>query len=108
MKAKLHPAVKQLYKIIQTEDWSSFCPEKKREEELDRWVREWIVDVEFSQDVVSTNYLSSEYDDIIKYKLAQSMAEDIAEECTTFTTEKKKISASMCAIRRKEKVWGQG
>lgn len=101
-----HPAIKALYAIIKTEDWSSFCPEKTREEELDKWIKAWIVDVEFSQSVVSTNYLSSEYNDIIKTKLAQSLAEDLSESCTIYKTENKKISAAMCALRRKEKIRG--
>lgn len=102
-KAKLHPAVKDLYRIMKIEDWNVFCPERIRNEELDKWIKAWVQDVEFTQAVVSTEYLTSEYNDIIKYKLTQSLAEDLAENCTTFKTEDKKISASMCAFRRKEK-----
>lgn len=107
MKPNLHPAIKQLYEIIKMEDWSTFCPERKRQEELDRWTREWIAEVEYSQSVVSTDYLTSEYNDIIKIKLAQSLAEDLAEDCTIYTTNNKNISAKICAFRRKEKVRGE-
>lgn len=102
-KTKLHPAIKQLVDIIKEEDWSTFCPEKKRQEMLDDWIKQWIVDVEFSQSVVSTQYLTSEYNDIIKYKLAESLAQDLAEDCVSYGTEDKKISAKMCAFRRKPK-----
>lgn len=106
MKSK-HPAIKELYDIIKVEDWSSFNPEKTRQELLERWERSWIVDVEFSQAVVNTNYLTSEYNDIIKLKLAQSLAEDLSESCTLYKTENKKVTAQMCALRRKEKVRGE-
>ena len=102
-----HPAIKALYDIIKTEDWTTFQPEKTRKEQLDRWVKNWVVDVEYSQAVVSTGYLTSEYNDIIRYKLTQSMAEELAEECTIFKTEDKNISAKMCAFRRKEKSRGE-
>lgn len=105
MKSK-HPAIKELYDIMKIEDWSSFCPEKTRKELLEKWERAWIVDVEFSQSVVSTNYLTSDYNDLIRMKLAQSLAEDLSETCTTYKTEDKKITAQMCAIRRKEKIRG--
>lgn len=102
MKAK-HPAIKQLYDIIKVEDWSSFCPEKVRQDKLDQWVKNWVVDVEFTQAVVNKDYLTSEYNDLIKVKLAQSLAEDLAEDCTIYKTENTQISAKMCAIRRMEK-----
>lgn len=99
-----HPAIKELYRLIRTPDWSNFYPEKDRQALLDQWVEKWIVDVKFSQSVVSTDYLTSEYNDIIRYKLAESLAQDLAEECTLYKTENKNISAELCAFRRKEKV----
>lgn len=107
MKSKVHPALEQLYDIIRKEDWSSFCPEKVREEQLDKWCKNWLVDIEYQQSVLDTKYLTGEYNDIIKLKLAQSLAEDLAEECTQFKVEDRKISAQVCAFRRKEKVRGE-
>jgi hypothetical protein len=101
-----HPALEQLYDIIKKEDWSTFCPEKTRKEFLDKWCKAWIVDVEFEQMVVDTKYLTSEYNDAIKYKLAQSIAEDLSENCTEYTVEDKKIGAKVCAFRRREKTRG--
>lgn len=98
-----HPAIKALYDIIKIEDWSNFCPERTREEALKKWERAWIVDVEFTQSVVSTKYLTAEYNDVIKYKLSQSLGDELAETCTIFNTKDKQISANMCALRRKEK-----
>ena len=106
MKSK-HPAIKALYDIIKIEDWNVFCPERSRKEALEKWEKAWLIDVEFSQAVVSTKYLTSEYDDLIKIKLAQSLAEDLAENCTSFSTADKKISAQISAFRRKEKTRGE-
>lgn len=100
---KKHPAIEQLIEIMKTPDWSTFCPERNRMELLNNWEKRWLVDVTYSQSVVSTKYLTSEYDDIIKLQLTQKLAEDLAEDCTIFSKESKNISAKMCAFRRKEK-----
>ncbi len=98
-----HDALTELLAIIKLPDWSSFCPEKLREEQLDDWCKRWIVDIEFSQDVVNTKYLTSEYNDLIRTKLAQSLCEDAAEEAVTYKVLDKRITANMCALRRKSK-----
>lgn len=98
-----HEALKELLAIIKLPDWSEFCPEKVREEQLKAWIDRWIVDVEFSQSVVDSKYLTSEFNDIIKMKLAQSAAEDLAENCMSYKVEKKKITGAMMAFRRKSK-----
>lgn len=98
-----HPALKELYNILKIKDWTDFCPEKDREEKLKAWEEKWIVEVEQSQSVVNPKYLTSEYNDEIKYKMAQTLAEVLAEECTSYVTEKNKITAKMLSIRRKEK-----
>lgn len=99
-----HDALTELRNIIKLPDWAPHCPEKLRVEQLEDWINRWIVQVEFTQAIVNTKYLNSEYSDIIKLKLAQSLAEDIAENCTTYSTQDKKITANLCALRRKEKV----
>lgn len=101
---KNHEALIELRAILKLPDWTPFCPEKLREEQLESWILRWIVDVEFTQAVVSTKFLDSEFSDVIKLKLAQSSAEDLAEDCMSYTIADKKITASMCAFRRKEKV----
>lgn len=99
-----HEALTELRNILKLPDWSSFCPEKLREQQLEDWIKRWITNAEFTQAVVNTKYLDSEYSDIIKTKLAQSLAEDLAENCVTYKTADKKITASMIAFRRKEKL----
>lgn len=99
-----HDALTELRAIIKITDWSSFCPEKLREELLEDWVKRWLIELEHSQSVVSTKYLDSEYSDIIKLKLAQAQAEDLAENCISYKTADKRITANMVSFRRKEKV----
>lgn len=94
-------ALDELRELIKVSDWSTFCPEKTRAELLEAWIEKWLVEVEYSQSVVDTKYLTSEYNDTIKLKLAQSLAEDLAEECVTFRTNDRKIAAKMTAFRRR-------
>lgn len=98
-----HPAIKDLYNILKTKDWTSFCPEKNREELLNKWVDQWVMEVEQSQLVVDKKYLDSEHLDIVKYKLGEHLGQSLAEECVQFKTEERKISGHMVALRRKEK-----
>lgn len=98
-----HDALKELRAIINLPDWSSFCPEKLREEKLNEWFERWIVELEFDQSVVDAKFLTSEYNDLIKMKLAESMAEDLAEDCVSYKVQKKKITGTMVAFRRKAK-----
>lgn len=100
---KKHQALIELRAILRLPDWSNFCPEKLREEKFEEWIERWIIDVEYSQAVVSTKYLDSEYSDVIKLKLGQSLGEELTEDCVGFKTQDKKITASMCALRRKGK-----
>lgn len=101
---KNHQALIELRAILRLPDWTTFCPEKLREEQFEDWCNRWVIDVEFTQAVVNTKYLDSEYSDVIKTKLGQSLGEDLTEECVSFKTQDKRITASMCALRRKEKV----
>ncbi len=96
----MHKALKELQEIIRTPDWSNFFPEKMRQQKLDAWVTKWLVEAEFSQDVVNKDYLTSEYQDLIKYKLSESLAHDLADSCVTFNTAEQKVSAAIVAFRR--------
>lgn len=95
-----HPAIKELYDLIKEKDWTEFCPEKVRTEELDKWVAKWLIEVEQSQLVVDTKYLDSESMDFVKYRMGQVLGEALTEECVAFRTEKKRVTAKMIGIRR--------
>lgn len=97
---KKHPAIKELYTIIKTPDWTSFCPEKTREEMLNAWIATWMIQVEQSQSVVNPKYLDSEHADFIKYRMGQILGEALTEECVKFETDKKQIKASMVGLKR--------
>lgn len=95
-----HPAIKELYNILKEQDWTSFCPEKKRKELLDKWVETWIIEVEQSQSVLDPKYLDSEHMDFIKYRMGQVLGEALTEDCVEYKTSGKSISAGMVGLRR--------
>lgn len=98
-----HPAIAELYKLIQKKDWSEFYPEKIRQQMLDMWVEKWITSVEYSQSVVDTKYLSIEYNDVIKTKIAQSISDDLMEECVDYDIKDREILGEVTALRRERK-----
>lgn len=95
-----HPAIEQLRKIMQITDWTSFCPEKQRADALDKWIIRWLVEVEQSQLVVDSKYLSSENNDFVKYRMGQILGEVLTEECVTFTSSSRKITGHLLGVRR--------
>ena len=99
----MNKALKELYAIIKTPDWTDFCPEKIRAELLDKWRDKWVEQVEQSQLVVDKQYLDSEHLDVVICKLAQDASEVMAENCTEYKIEDRKITAKIVAIRRKSK-----
>lgn len=102
MIAKDHPAVRELLQIIRERDWTEFCPEKNREILILEWIEKWFVNIDVSQNVVNTGNLTSEASDLLKVYLAQKMAEELAEECSLYSTKKHSIGVSMMALRRKK------
>lgn len=100
---KQHPAIAELYKLIRKKDWSDFYPEKIRQQMLDMWIEKWITNVEYSQSVVDTKYLSVEYNDAIKTKVSQSIAEDLMEECVDYRVKDREILGEVTALRRERK-----
>lgn len=99
----IHPAIKELYKLIQKKDWSEFYPEKTRQQILEMWIEKWIVPVEFSQSVIDTKYLTSEFDDIIKTKLGQGITDELMNDCITYNTKDREITGTCVALRREKK-----
>jgi hypothetical protein len=98
-----HPAIKELYEIIKKEDWTSFCPEKNRAELLEKWEQKWLANVDSTQLIMDKKYLTSDYSDMIKEKMAQNLAEQLTEECVQFNITDRSIKAQMLGIRRKER-----
>lgn len=95
-----HPAFAELYNIIKEKDWTEFCPEKTRESLLNDWINKWVIEVEQSQSVVDPKYLDSEHSDFIKYRMGQVLGEALTEECVTFKTSSRKISATLVGLKR--------
>jgi hypothetical protein len=92
-----HEALDELRYIMNVPD------EQYRRPLFEDWVARWTVTVKFTQDVVNTDALTSEHSDLIKIKLAQSLAEDLAEDCVSYEVREKKITASLCGLRRRAK-----
>lgn len=92
-----HVCVRELKDLVKVPD------DKLRTELLEEWMRRWLMEVEFFQDVVDSKYLTSEYSDLIKTKLAQNIAEDLVESCVEYKTQKRRVSGYMLACRRKAK-----
>lgn len=98
---KNHEALRELRDLVKLPDSDEFHRYKLRSQQLEDWIDRWLVEVEFNQAVVDVRYLTSEFNDSIKLKLAQSIAEDIAENCATYVTSDRNISSTMLAFRRK-------
>lgn len=92
-----HPALSELRDLTNVPD------DGLRSQLLEEWIASWLHFAEFEQAVLSTKYLTAEYNDAIKFKLAQCISEELAEECAEFKTQDKKIAATVCAIRRRAK-----
>lgn len=95
-----HPALEELKALLKERDWTEFCPEKTRQDLLDKWVEKWIIEVEQSQLVVDSKYLNSEASDFVRYRMGQILGEALTEECVTFKTTARKISGHLIGLRR--------
>ena len=79
-------AIQELYELLRLKDWSDYYPEKNRVQALDMWIEKWVVPVSYTQPVVDTKYLTSEFSDVIKTRITQNIVEDVVEDCVTFET----------------------
>lgn len=93
-------AIKELLAII--EDFTDNSYEGKRNliKSVKIWAELWLVPVSAEISVTNTQYLSTEYEDYLKYKLCELISETLAEECAEFNLKEQKISAKILGIRR--------
>lgn len=94
-------ALDELKEIMRIRDDKAFHSSKTREAELKEWIYRWIVEVDSSQLVMDSKYLTSEYEDTLKERLALNMLEKVTEECVAYSEAKNKISSEMLVFRRK-------
>jgi hypothetical protein len=99
----MNEAIKELYKIINTETDETEVGWSKRRRMLDQWVREWTTEVSKSQAVIDSKYLTTEYKDFLVYKMATDSAEDIVEECLEIDKDRNLIETKLTFIRKKPK-----
>lgn len=86
-----HPAVEDLL--------NSTAPDQH--EVILAWATKWIHFVESEQSVVSRKYMSAEYEDEIKLRLAQNIAEEVAETSTMYKVTDKNVKAIFATLKRK-------
>lgn len=93
-------AVKELRRIIEIEGLSRKDGLKAREQALNSWIDNNIMEVVVDNDVIKKN-LTSEEEDFLKYYLAYQIADKLLEECATVVSEGNKIKVKILALAKK-------
>ena len=93
MTTSIQGGVNELSYIMQIEDL------RDREHKFILWQEKWIVAVETTQLVIDRRYLTSEFEDELKYAMATKIAEELLEECITLRTHDNEITVSIVAFR---------
>ena len=88
-------ALKELYKVIELDR------EIDRYHALSEWIESWIETVSSTQSVISKKYLSTEFADMIKIRMAESMALDLCEVAMFINSTDREINSEMTVIRKK-------
>ncbi len=89
-----HPAVLELYHIIQEEDL------ELRKESFKKWKESWLTYIEKTQYVVNKSVMSSEDTDFTWYKVAEMCAEElIDEDISTNTFTNNSFTCEIYALR---------
>ena len=88
-------ALKELYSVIELER------EIDRYHALSEWIDSWVETVSSTQSVVSKKYLTTEFADLIKLKMAESMALDLCEIAMCIKSSEREIKSEMTVLRKK-------
>lgn len=109
LKKSENNALSQLAEIIKIRDTeSAYNPELLRQQALEQWIGDWVVEVEEEQLVLDKAHLTSDNSDLCKWKLTEQLAEKVAEDCTVFSEESRGtkgtvLKAKLLGLRRKAK-----
>lgn len=93
--------IKELKAIIEIKDDPQWQYSKSRNKALNQWLDKWLAEIEVSQLVMNTKYMTSEFQDVIKEQLARNCQEQLAEEVIEYTTTNNKVQSKMLALRKK-------
>lgn len=87
--------------IIEMRDDKQWKYSESRKRAINKWLDTWLAEIEVSQLVMNTKYMTSEFQDVIKEQLARNCQEQLAEEVIEYTTTSNKVQSKMLALRKK-------
>lgn len=94
-------AIKKLLEITEIESDGIRSGQLMRKMALNKWLSEYLVEVSAEQRVISTKHLDSETKDLLKYHLANLLAEELHDRDAVITKcEEKRIETRVFALRR--------
>lgn len=99
----MHPALKELFKIIALENTENQPGWFLRQQALLSWIDTWTAEYYENQLVTDSKYLTSEFKDALVYNLSQQILQSIVEDCIVIKPEQRKIEAELLLLRKKPK-----
>ena len=99
--ARISSPILELLEII--EDWHdcSYVGKRNLKKEILNWTDRWVVLSKVDMDIANPKMLTTENEDLIKYRLGEMISEQLTEECLLFDLKKHKLSATIISMRRK-------
>lgn len=91
--------IEELYSIIRIEGINHKDGLSARQKALERWINDWIVDVEINQSIIK-NKLNSEELDYLKYHAAKVASEELMKDCINVNLNKNNINIRVRSIKR--------
>lgn len=86
--------INELSSIMQIEDL------REREIRFRLWQDSNIIHVETTQLVIDRKYLTSQFEDELKYAMATKLAEELMEDCVFTTINDNEVTVSLTALKR--------
>ena len=99
----MEKCIKELVEIVSQKDEKVFKYADHRIKQIHQWIDRWIAEVESSQLIMNSKYMTSEFEDTIKEQLARNCQERLAEEVVEYTKSANKMQSKMLALRKKPK-----
>lgn len=91
--------IKELYKVVNIEGLDRKFGTEARVKALEEWIRDWIVDMEYSQSILKKN-LTMDDMDFIKYHCAKEIGERIMDDCVKLDIDKNEVKLRLLALKR--------
>lgn len=94
---KVTDELEELKRIMRIEGISRKDALSAREEALDQWIDNNVIELVVENSIIKKN-LTSEEEDFLKYYLAYQIADKLLEDCATVISEGNKIKVKILAI----------